>query len=196
MIEVRRKLQLIPHDVHDAGFEFGEAMRAHYANGGSPQSRARSGNRGTESNVRRLAQGKIGEAAVALFLGLDAWTAVNWSVARPDVGTDVIGPHGVRIDAKTNFPHLPLIWSRDVNDLYDQKAFDVLLSVSIEPDDFHRCWIEGFLSKKEFKRQHLVAGENSRLQVDTWFFPKDELWNVVALDGFARRFKNGGMRNG
>lgn len=100
---------------------FAERLIQHYAAGGSPQSRAVSGHRGTESDLRRQWQGKTGECAFALHIGQDPSTAVKWGM-DPDKGADVRLPDGQSVDVKTTPPRYKLIWSNNVNDLYQKKT--------------------------------------------------------------------------
>jgi hypothetical protein len=171
-----RQFQAVPHEFVTRGVDFGHRIVAHYEEGGSPASRARSGNRGTERNPARQAQGKIGECAVALYFGMDPNVAVKWVVDNPDGGSDILLSIGFRIDVKTTFPPFKLIWSNTLNDIYHQIKFDLIVSVSIDPDDAHQCWLEGYLSKEEFFEQKLNASpETSPLEPGTWYIDKAEL---------------------
>jgi hypothetical protein len=58
MIHPERVFQQLPNNLVDRARVHGERLAAHYASGGSPRSRARSGHRGTERNPVRLAQSK------------------------------------------------------------------------------------------------------------------------------------------
>lgn len=175
MIHPRRVFQPLTAALVERSLRHGENLAAHYRAGGSPRSRERSGYRGTENNVGRLAQGKAGECALALFLGLDPMSAVNWRMVA-DNGTDIVTQNGARCDAKTTFPHYRLIWSNNVNDLYASKVFDVLFSVSIDHNNFENCWIEGYIPKRHFiKHKHISDGSNG-LEPNTWFMEKHELY--------------------
>jgi hypothetical protein len=177
-----RKFVKVPQVYVDRGRQYGIDICAHYAAGGSPMSRSRSGNRGTESNPILQAHGKIGEAAVALYLGLDVETAVKWAVSEADHGTDIWLPNGARVDVKTTLMPFKLIWSNNVNDLYYQKAFDVLVSVSIDERDWSCCYVEGWITKDGFYHHKQIAdGVNSRLEVGTWFIDKSVLSNIDDL---------------
>lgn len=168
---------------------FGRAMADHYARGGSPRSRAVSGNRGTESNVRRLAQGKIGECALALYWNLDPMTAVKWTMGADD-GFDIALPGGLRVDVKTTFPPYNLIWSNTINGIWDDVRFDFLVSVSIAQSDFRQCWVEGWVSKGAFAAKKRVADGaevGGRLDRGTWFMPKSELIDIAKLMPLAER---------
>jgi hypothetical protein len=177
----------------DRSLEFAERMVAHYAAGGSPRSRSRSGDRGTERNPTRLAQGKIGECAAALVLGLDPARAIRWDVGHADSGWDLALKRGTLADVKASAPPHKLIWSRDVNDLYGHKRFDVLISVSVDPENFSRCWVEGWESKANFLRQKIVAdGQNSALEPGTWWMDKADLspiGNLPFFDAFVDMLK-------
>jgi hypothetical protein len=182
MMNRNRKLVQVPQCYVDRGRQFGLDLVAHYAAGGSPNSRARSGDRGTESNPILQAHGKIGEAAAAIYFDLDVGTAVKWQIGYPDNGTDITLTNGVRIDVKTTLPPFRLIWSKDINDLYWQKQFDVLVSVSIEEEDWSCCHIEGWITKGGFYRHKQIAdGLNCRLQPGTWNVDKGILSNIIDL---------------
>lgn len=161
------------------------ALVAHYKAGGSPNSLAVSGGRGTEYNVERQTLGKIGEVACAIFFGLDPEIAVKWEL-KPDRGSDVILPNEMRVDVKTTVPHYKLIWSRTVNHLYESKEFDLLIAVSVDSVDRRICWIEGYMPKAMFlKRKHIADGKNSGLEIGTWFMDKHELLDIEPLRVFA-----------
>lgn len=178
-VNKNRKFVQVPDALVDSGQEFGRLKVEHYGNGGSPMSRSRSGNRGAESDPVRQAHGIIGEVACAIYLGLDPIADVNWDPAKSDSGYDVVLPSGLRIDVKTTLPPFKLIWSRDVNDLYFKKRFDVLISVSIEDRDWSRCWIEGWITKNGFyQRKRIADGMNCNLELGTWFVEKHTLSNI------------------
>jgi hypothetical protein len=177
-----RKLVRVPPLYVARGRQFGLDLVAHYAAGGSPNSRARSGDRGTEANPIRQAHGKIGEAAVAIYFGLDVEAAVKWDVGRPDKGFDITLENGARLDVKTTLPPFNLLWSRDINDLYWQKEFDALVSVSIEENDWSCCHVEGWITKGGFYHHKQIAdGVNCRLERGTWFVDKGILSNIIDL---------------
>ena len=104
------------------------------------------------------------KAAVAIYFGLDVEAAVKWAIDCPDHGYDItLASNNLRIDVKTTLPPFKLIWSRDINDLYPQKEFHVLVSVSIEELNWSRCYIEGWITKGGFYRRKQIAdGVNSR----------------------------------
>ncbi len=162
-------------EVVEKGIRWGEDIVRHYADGGSPRSRAVSGDRGSENDPLLQARGKIGEAAVAIWLGRDPFGAVKWDMMNPDKGADMLVPCGHLIDIKTTFPRYKLIWSRNVNDLYYSKQFTALLAVSIDPDDYSICWIEGWVPKDEFFARKRIADGMKGLEKDTWWMAKEDL---------------------
>jgi hypothetical protein len=166
----------------DRGTEYGLRRVADYGAGGSPMSLSRSGEWGAEKDPVRQAQSKIGEVAFALWLGLEPEQGVvNWEVEGKDGdgGFDVRVPGGYRVDVKTTLPPRKLIWSRQINDLYEGAKFDVLVAVSINGDDHRQCWIEGVISKGRFFRDKQISdGKNSGLAVGTWFIDKSELADI------------------
>jgi hypothetical protein len=161
---------------------YGHQLAAHYAAGGSPRSRSRSGNRGTESNPTRLGQGKVGEVAVALYFGLDPEKAVKWAMYA-DQGDDVLLPCALLADVKTTFPHYNLIWSNNVNDLYMQKVFHIIIAVSTIENNWQHCWLDGFIDKMAFFAAKRIADGKGkpRLEPGTWWMPKAELDDVEEL---------------
>jgi hypothetical protein len=176
-----RRYVLIPDTLVKRGLLWGEKLVAHYAAGGSPQSRAVSGDRGTEKDPLRQARGKIGEVAVAILFGKNPLTDMKWNLA-PDQGSDIRSPSGLLVDVKTTFPPYKLIWSRTINDLYHQKMFDALVSVSIDSENYSKCWVEGWISKENFfKEKQIADGINSGLEKGTWFVDKVILSSIDDL---------------
>ena len=122
---------------------------------------------------------------MAKHLGLDLRTAVRGEVyAENDGGKDVIA-FGCRLDVKcTPTWKQWLLWSQAVNDLYWTKAFDVIVSVSIDDRDWSQCWIEGWLTKQEFFDYKKIAdGSNDagKLTRGTWFMDKQPLPDIDTL---------------
>lgn len=167
--------------------KFGDDMAAWYATpeGKASPSRSRSGDRGTESNAALLGQSKAGECAVAIFCGLPPKTAVKWSVGKADGGADMRLRDNAKPDVKTTESWKRfLIWSRNVNDLFRSKQFDLLISVSINERDWSECWIEGFVSKQEFwQRKRIADGGRigKGLERGTYFMDKAELHDAGVL---------------
>lgn len=150
--------------------------------GARSPSRSRSGTRGTEANQTRQALGKLGEIAVAQFFGLPPDKVIKWTVGHADDGTDLVLPFaGLLADVKTT-EHWKrmLIWSREINDLYVSKRFDLLIGVSIDDRDWSRGWIDGWISKDQFFRQKRVADAITapELEPNTWHVPKRELIDI------------------
>lgn len=164
--------------------EFGIDMVAWYDSdeGRQSASRAVSGNRGTERDPIRQGQGKLGEVAVAIYFNLNPEQVVNFA-RRADNGSDILLPCDLYADVKTSFPHYNLIWNRDVNHLYWQKRFDIIISVSVDERDWHSCWLAGFIDKADFfMRKRIADGKSSpRLEVNTWWFPKNDLNDIEEL---------------
>jgi hypothetical protein len=180
-VNAARKFVAIPAVWQQRSEQFAQALVAHYACGGSPQSLAVSGGRGAESDFRLQKRGKVGECAVALFFGLDPERAIKWGLA-PDHGEDVRLANGLRLDVKTTIAsHRYLIWSNAVNDYYHSKRFDVLVSVSIHRFDYSNCWIEGWISKGHFFAAKGVADGSGGLEHGTWYVDKEMLSNIGDL---------------
>jgi hypothetical protein len=113
-----RMFQSVSDEWVSRGYDFGRALVAHYAEGGSPQSRARSGDRGTESNPVRLAQSKIGECAAALYFGLDPARAAG----RPGhPGADKRKRMGIRLSRASRIRCARPSW-HDPRDAKNQSA--------------------------------------------------------------------------
>ncbi len=173
--------------------EFGEAMARWYESpeGRASLSRSRSGDWGAERDPIRLGQSKAGEYAVAVYFALDAKIAVKRSFGKADAGTDVKINSNLGSDVKTTPTWKRyMLWSREINDLYWSKQFDVLIGVSIDEDDWSQCWIEGWLTKQEFfDRKKIADGTNDegRLSSGTWFIEKDELSDIDTLLTDSRR---------
>jgi hypothetical protein len=165
---------------------FGTDIVAWYASeeGKASLSRSRSGDRGTECNPALQGQAKAGECAVAIFCRLSPEAAVKWTIGKADGGADLLLPRDGRPDVKTTETWKRfLVWSRNVNDLYWQKDFNLLISVSIDAKDWAQCWIEGFVTKQEFwQRKRIADGLIGKgLEPGTWFMPKAELNDAAQL---------------
>jgi hypothetical protein len=172
-------IQKVSSLLQTRSWQYAVDMVAHYANGGSPQSRARSGTRGTERNTQRLYEGSLGECAGALFCGLDPNVALDWRM-QPDTGSDFCLPNLLRVDVKTTLPNRKLIWSNNVNDLYHSKHFHVLLSVTVFGGD--DCRIDGYVGKREFfRRKQIAADDSTTLEPGTWFIEKNSLHDADEL---------------
>jgi hypothetical protein len=190
-----RKLVTLDANMVRVSRDFGEAISNWYASpdGMKSASRSRSGQWGAESDPIRQGQGKAGEYAVALLFGLDPKTTVKRSIGRADNGSDVILNSSLAIDVKTTPARKRwLIWSLELNELYWDKKFDVLISVSINENDWSQCWIEGWLTKWEFfDRKKIADGINdqNKLTDGTWFVEKNELSDInIMLKEYRQGF--------
>jgi hypothetical protein len=161
--------------------QYAEAMTQWYASpeGAASASRSRSGDWGAEADPVRQGHGKAGEYAVALFYGLDPKTAVKRSIGFGDGGSDVTVTETKRLDVKTTpASRRWLVWSMALNDLYWDKKFDAMVSVSINDDDWSQCWIEGWIGKQEFLDRKMIAdgvNDEGKLTRGTWFMRKADL---------------------
>ena len=177
-----RKFQSVPQSIEDKAAAFADALIKSYERGGSPQSRAVTGRWGAEKDPKRQTYAKVGEAAVAIYFGLDPIVAVKWDSGNPDKGGDVRLPSGSIVDVKTTLPPFKLIWSKEVNDFYWDKKFDHLISVSVDEHDYKRCWIEGYVSKQRFWKDKKIAdGKIIRLDAGTWYMDKRDLSDIDEL---------------
>ena len=141
----------------------------------------------------RLTNSKIGECAVAIYFGLEPLVDVHWAMFADD-GKDLSLPNGIRADVKTTPGHYrKLLWSLEVNDLYWQKTFNVLIACSIDsmaaPGE---CAIEGFITKEDFFRTKQISDGSDGLDPDTWNVPKTDLLDIERLRTLEiRRGKTG-----
>lgn len=185
----RKFVQVDPVLVEKAR-KWGEDMTKFYASkeGQKSPSRSRSGIWGAEKNPVRLGQSKTGEYAVASFYNLDPEPAVNLLVGIADKGDDIWVTKFFALDVKTNelFKYY-MVWSKEANDLYWQKIFHALVCVSIDDQDWSRCWIEGWVTKQKFFDHKRVAdgiNDKGRLTPGTWFVGKSQLWDIELLSGY------------
>jgi hypothetical protein len=177
-----RRLVILPQNIVDTSRKYGHAIVQWYA--ANPDAAVRAGIWGAELDPERQGHGKAGEYAVAQYCGLPR-SAVRSDVGNgADKGEDLVA-YGQRIDAKcTPTWKQWLLWSQAVNDLYWSKAFDVIVSVSIDDQDWSRCWIEGWLTKQEFFHYKKIAdGSNDagKLTRGTWFMDKQPLPDIHTL---------------
>jgi hypothetical protein len=182
-----RKVITIDDALIAASRQYGVDLVDWYASddGKRSASRSRSGDRGTERNPIRLGQSKVGECAVALFCLLDPRQVIKFDVGCADQGNDLVLPSGKLVDVKTTETWKRfLIWSKEVNDLYWSKRFDLLVSVTIDENDWRCCWLEGCLSKQEFwDRKQIADGVSigAGLEIGTWFVRKNALRDPTPL---------------
>lgn len=166
---------------------YGHELVAFYASpsGRLSSSRSRSGVWGAEADPIRLGQSKAGEYAVACYFGLNPKIAVKRDVGQADAGADIYLSSNCAADVKTTATwRLYVIWSKAVNDLFWSKKFDALVSVSIEEQNWSRCWIEGWLSKQKFfERKQIADGVNDegKLTPGTWFVCKSDFDDISRL---------------
>jgi hypothetical protein len=174
----------IAQDWIERAREHGHRLAQWYASpsGAASLSRTRSGDRGTEKNPARLGLGKLGEVVVAVHFNLPPETTVNWQHWHGgDGGADlVIGEK--KVDVKTTEAGKRwLVWSRNVNDLFYTKKFDVLAGVSVLEHDWTQAWVDGFISKQDFYIRKGIAdgrGSGEGLERGTWFVPKAILIDI------------------
>ena len=167
--------------------DFGRRIVAWYATPEGQRSLSRSLScNGAECDPLLQARGKIGEVAAAVYYGLEPDSAVNWATGTGgDRGHDlVIGR--LLVDVKTTLPPFNVIWPRTKNHLFAQRVFDAFLSVSIDELDYRVCTIDGWIEKWEFFERKRIADGNGcpRLQSDTWYMPKAELYHPDGLFNF------------
>jgi hypothetical protein len=150
---------------------YGREVVASYEQGLFPRSSAVSGNRGADKDPALQARARAAEWALCVYLAVNPRT-LNW-VVRPDEGWDLV-KHHARIDVKeTRWPFgRYLIWTLDVNHLFEDKQFDVLWFVRGSMPDFEVC---GWVTKAQFREQHHVADENHKLETGTWYMDKGQL---------------------
>jgi hypothetical protein len=186
MTKAKRRFQLVPQEYVRRSYERAEKIVEWYKRNPNSGSRSRSGPWGADRDPVRQSFGKIGECAVALFLELSPLTEIYWGTEKDGDGDfDLILPDdGRRIDIKTNLTDRSEFYpSKAVNDLYKNKKFDLLVSVSIEPMKFYNCWIEGWITKEEFfDRKNIVPESGYRgLTPWTWYMNKRDLYCIDQL---------------
>jgi hypothetical protein len=127
--------------------------------------------------------GKLGEIAAHLWFGVRVPDGLF--ADHPDPGWDIeVG--GFMIDVKgSNAEHQNLIWPASKVREYPDRPFDLLMSVSIYGDHRDVAYIDGVISKAEFRqRKRVVTGDGTRPRLDrgTWYLNKDQL---CLIDGSA-----------
>jgi hypothetical protein len=196
-----RREQKIPKIWVQKSREFAEGMILWYAseNGRNSRSRSVSGPWGAERDPKRQMNGKIGEVATALFFELDPADAINWNAEKDgDGNVDVLLSRSkFKLDVKTNSEKRPEMYSSmAVNQYYHQKQFDAFVSVSLDfnfdRDERTSCFIEGWITKREFfETKKIAAQNNSRgLTAGTWFVEKIDLQPIdrlLLLEGYKIR---------
>lgn len=124
------------------------------------------------------ANAKAAECALAAYLGLDLYEAVDWSTDAPDPGWD-IRHGGIRIDVKGALPRSSyLIWSLKKLHLLERKEFDVFVLVKGEKiigDKDANFEITGWISKAAFMVQSEIAGPGHRLHEGTRYLHQGAL---------------------
>lgn len=174
------RLVTLPPDIVEKCRKFGKELEAHYLADGSPQSAKYAfcviGKPG-ELDAERFAISKMGECAAAVVFFVP-FTEIKFTVEDgPDDGFD-FSFLGIRADVKTTKPHHNLIWPVTLNDAYQPKKFDVLVSVSYEklpPDDSNAFWVDGWVTKADFLENKSIAeGRHVRpyLYEGTWYLSK------------------------
>lgn len=157
-----------------------------------PRRCLRAGGRGSEYDPVLQGMAKQAEFAAAIFtdqdpgdLGRRGVVKLNWKL--PDVGWDIPSPtDSKRIDVKSSEDGKRLmLWSRTVNDKYWEKQFDYLLDVSVNANNWSQCWIEGYLTKKEFFERKFISRRDGDpypgIERDTWYVFKDSLRDAADL---------------
>jgi hypothetical protein len=109
----------------------------------------------------------------------DQWTKLT---GRQDPWDIIV--EGWLIDVKSSPPPFVMLWPLSKNDIWFDKHFDLMMSVSVDDDDRTRCWIDGFTTKDAFYRHKLVAGPDTHKKLirGTWYMEKRNL-HVITGDG-------------
>jgi hypothetical protein len=150
---------------------FADQVLDAYRNGENAASRAVSSH-GAENNWGLQALGKMAEAALCQYLGIDPLLALHWG-RRCDPGFDLIALGGHRIDVKyADCSYRYLIWPVNKRHIFHQKPFDMLVFVKADYPDF---LMQGWTTKENFYREHKCAPEGHRLAVGTWYMDESEL---------------------
>lgn len=174
--------------------DFAQRLVAHYAQGGSPQSRAFSSH-GAESNPLLLCEAKVGECVFALHMEQDPHSRLNWAGDRPDSDYDIaIGR--TLVDVKqTGLYGSFLIWPINKNRIFDSKDFHVLAltktSVVRDADGkivVARGYVEGWSGKQWFRLRRKIAPDGpagKKLDVGTRYLPVDFLHRMAVFPGHS-----------
>ena len=160
----------------------------------SDESLRRSGDRGTETNVPLQILGKLAEVGFAIYFRINPSVHIALKpipVGDPKPMFDLKLLDGTKVDVKGTYPNRKLGWSISLNAAYDHYDFDVLASVTVEQVDYLKaakdkkpvqCWIEGWVTKQDFKDRHRVSdGKNSKQEIGTWFMEKEDLNDIEVL---------------
>ena len=182
----RAVIELPPDLVRDCD-QWGHWIVAHYAGGGSSQSRAFSSH-GAENNPVLQSNSKIAECIFALHMNMDPRQAVRSSLESWDikVGQTLVDVKRTELDNKF------LIWPINKNPIYATKHFHVLALVktasqrdaggaAINASGYVRGWI----GKRSFAARRQIAGPAHKLTEGTWHMHEDLLHRVGIFPGLS-----------
>lgn len=137
---------------------------------------------GAEHDNWLQAKAKMAECAFAIWAGADPVEVVRWE-AGPDTGADVVLA-GIRFDVKWMQGHGRfLIWPIRKAAIYDTKQFDAFVAVR---GDGPCQQVIGWISKRQFRDKHHVAGEGHKLTFGTWYLDLAETWPLDTLADVLR----------
>jgi hypothetical protein len=167
--------------------DFGDAVVCSMREGRSQASRAYAF-AGADANAELQTHGRLGEVALALLLDLDPDRALDWRV-RPGAGHDLVSADRFKVDAKTIRPHCHrMIWPYSKNDLYADKAFDVMALLrgpwpvaNDGPPPRFDC--VGWVGKARFDREHVVATNEPGLHPGSRYMELRDLASGWSLPG-------------
>lgn len=161
--------------------EWGSGLAGHYADGGSPQSRALSSH-GAESNPELLRDAKVAECCLAMHFGFDPEKVIDWTVYRPDRGWDLLVDL-TKVDAKqVGVNDRFLIWPVRKKNIFDSKDFHVLVAVRTKGRWGQCC---GWIGKKQFRRRWQIADEVHLLTEGTPYIELDGLHRMGIFPGHS-----------
>jgi hypothetical protein len=173
-------------------WHYGVELCLHYAQGGSPGSRAVS-YRNAQTKIPLQAVAKIAECIFCLELGCDPNRLLKWDTREADSGADLT-LDGIRYDVKASlFGSRYLLWPKAKNHIFEGKQFDHLVLVLVDADaekhlDAARGYSAGFLRKEDFARLKVIAKGGHDLDPGTWHVHKDQLVGTDLLfQWFGRR---------
>jgi hypothetical protein len=192
-----RRYHTLPSDLLGACVRYGKTLRAHYASGGSPQSRAFSSH-GAENNPILLGESKMAECIFCMEAGLNPREALKWSVDHPDGDYDCL-LRQVRVDVKyTGINSRYLIWPINKNPIFDSKGFDALVLIKLDGDR-GRGFVQGWMTKASFRKLRSIAGPGHKLDAGTRYVDQDLLLDMAKFptpvcikchgQGFTRGFE-------
>lgn len=154
--------------------QYGHDIVDSFKRGENRGSLAVAGDRGIERDPVKQGWARMAECSACFYFGLpmDGGHIRPWTPV-PDEGWD-IGYRKWLMDIKhtPSLRHQYLVWSRDANQYYAAKRFDILVLVKGRPPLFH---VRGWIGKQDFYDESFVAGAEHPLEPGTWAMHEERL---------------------